>query len=92
MLTEAASRKLEARGPAAYLRCSWESRGEGWGAEAGSEWCFAAVKTGAWPRLMEGLLLRPPAGGGERVTGWAKVSGRDEARSSAAMSGKNKLK
>ncbi len=35
----------------------------------GSEWCFAAVKTGAWPRLVEGLLLQPPAGGGERVTG-----------------------
>ncbi len=33
------------------------------------EWCFAAVKTGAWLRLVEGLLLRPPAGGGVRVTG-----------------------
>ncbi len=55
VLTEAASRKhlkLEARGPAAYLRCSWERRCEGWGAEAGSEWSFAAVKPGAWPRLV----------------------------------------
>ncbi len=30
---------------------------------------LAAVKTGAWPRLVEGLLLRPPAGGGEHVAG-----------------------
>ncbi len=30
---------------------------------------FAAVKTGAWPRLVEGLLLQPPADGGERVAG-----------------------
>ncbi len=88
--------ELGARGPAVYLRCSWESRGECWGAEAGSEWSFAAVKPGAWPRLVgsrrrralvESLLLRPPAGGEERVAGWAESSGRDEARSSAAVSG-----
>ncbi len=30
---------------------------------------LAAVKTGAWPRLVVGLLLQPPAGGGERVAG-----------------------
>ncbi len=32
------------------------------------------------------------AGGGERVAGWAESSGRDEARSSAAVSGENKKK
>ncbi len=45
------------------------------------------MKPGAWPRLVEGLLLRPPAGGGERVAGRAGSSGRDEARSSASVSG-----
>ncbi len=45
------------------------------------------MKPGAWPRLVEGLLLRPPAGGGERVAGRAESSGRDEARSSASVSG-----
>ncbi len=84
---------LEARGSAAYLRCSWESRGEGWGTEAGSEWDFAAVKTGAWPRLVEGLLLRPPA----EESVWlveqsAAVAMKPGARQPCLMKNKNWIK